>query len=158
MFELNKKFFGGKDTYAWVRDPGILTIWRTFKMSCANTHSTQDKWLFCLELQPHRQRIPRKKVYSARNYQLRDKEFTWEMGFCRELTAHRRWFHSSRVSSETRFAFCFAKLDAKRVSLFRETNWLFHEISCFAKQPVLHVSLFLVRSSYLRDNQRWAVR
>jgi hypothetical protein len=57
-----------------------------------------------------------------------------------------------RVSSETRFAFCFAKLDAKRVSLFRKTNWLFREISCFAKQSVLHVSLFLGRSYYLRDN------
>jgi hypothetical protein len=49
-----------------------------------------------------------------------------------------------RVSSETRFAFCFAKLDVKRVPLFRETNWLFSEISCFAKQPVLHVSLFFL--------------
>jgi hypothetical protein len=64
-------------------------------------------------------------------------------------------YHDSviiRVSSKTRFAFCFAKLDTKRVSLFRETNWLFREISCFAKQPVSLVSLFLVRSSYLRDN------
>jgi hypothetical protein len=58
----------------------------------------------------------------------------------------------SRVSSETRFAFCFAKFGAKRVSLFRKTNWLFRKISCFAKQPVSHVSLFLVRSSFLRDN------
>jgi hypothetical protein len=49
---------------------------------------------------------------------------------------------NSRVSSETRFAFCFAKLDAKRVLLFRETNCPFREISCFAKQPVLHVSFF----------------
>jgi hypothetical protein len=57
-----------------------------------------------------------------------------------------------RVSSETRFAFCFVKLDAKQVLLFCETNWLFREISCFAKQPVLHVSLFLVRSSNLRGN------
>jgi hypothetical protein len=67
-----------------------------------------------------------------------------------------RWLvgksHAVRVSSETHFAFCFAKLGAKRVSLFRKTNWLFHEISCFAKQPVSHVSLFLVRSSFLRDN------
>jgi hypothetical protein len=58
----------------------------------------------------------------------------------------------NRVSSKTRFAFCFTKLYAKRVLLFRETNWLFCEILCFAKQPVLNVSLFLVRSSYLRDN------
>jgi hypothetical protein len=36
--------------------------------------------------------------------------------------------------------------------LFRENNWLFHEISYFAKQPVSHVSLFLVRSSNLSDN------
>jgi hypothetical protein len=36
--------------------------------------------------------------------------------------------------------------------IIRETNWLFREISCFAKQPVLHDSLFLVQSSYLRDN------
>jgi hypothetical protein len=57
-----------------------------------------------------------------------------------------------RVSSKTHFAFCFAKLNAKRVLLFRETNWLFRKFLCFAKQPVLPVSLFLVRSSYLHDN------
>jgi hypothetical protein len=51
-----------------------------------------------------------------------------------------------RVSSETCFAFCFAKLDAKRVSLFRETNWPFRKISCFPKQPVSHVLLFLIRN------------
>jgi hypothetical protein len=54
-----------------------------------------------------------------------------------------------RVSSENRFAFCFAKLDAKRVSLFRETNWPFRETASFAcfvifntKQSVSHVSQF----------------
>jgi hypothetical protein len=55
-----------------------------------------------------------------------------------------------RVSSETRFASFFAKLAAKLVSSFRKTNWPFREILCFAKRPVSHVSLFLIRNETAR--------
>jgi hypothetical protein len=42
--------------------------------------------------------------------------------------------------------FGFAKLYAKRVLLFCETNWPFRKISCFVKQLVSHVLLFLIQN------------
>jgi hypothetical protein len=59
-----------------------------------------------------------------------------ELGFPAKLVS----LFGSRNSMRNKFH-CFAKLTG-----------CFAKISCFAKQPVLHVSLFLVRSSYLRDN------
>jgi hypothetical protein len=54
--------------------------------------------------------------------------------------------HAINGESAGNYQLIIRKLDAKRVSLFRETNWPFCKISCFAKQPVSHVSLFLIRN------------